>query len=817
MNDHTLQVLEFDKILAILAERTSSPLGKELAHQSRPSTDFETVSQRLKEVTELKKFISAGENFSLTGLKDIRSSLEKLKIEGTILEPRELLDIAETLGTARRIKKIFSAKLMADRSATAEKFPLLYKLTNPLVVFKEIEEKIEQTVDSSGEILDKASRKLSQLRREKERIREKIQEKLTAVINSPKNKKIIQEPIITLRDERYCIPVKAEERTKIKGIVHETSQSGATVFIEPLTTVELNNSLRQCGLEEKREIQKILNEICQLVRFNLAEISQNLNILAEFDLILAKTRLSLDWKCVEPQLNTQGYISLKNGRHPFLIQEKEPRADYQNSKVAAKKVIPLNLQIGQDFTTLMITGPNTGGKTVALKTIGILVLMTQTGMHIPAGEDSEISLFPQIFADIGDEQSIEESLSTFSSHLRNVKDVLKEANSQSLVLLDEIGVGTDPEEGQALAMAILEELTLRQCRVIATTHYGTLKVFAHSKPGMQNAAMEFDRTTLHPTYRLMMGVPGGSYALEIAQRLGIPIDVLEKAKGFVSSEAIHLDELIAKLEESIQEGEKTRWEVNQKSEELTTLISQYEKRMETIREEEKRIKERAKEEGRKILEETKRVSQRAIEEIKKQPPSHPTVRKIERVLSEEIRKLVNSEKLKVPKKPLKDLKIGEKLWLESVKREGVLLTLPNSQGKVKVQIGSLRLDLSAEELSRQSVRPRAFSPQIFQRPLEKVEEDELETSSVNYENEGSFSPELHLIGKRVKESVEILDKYLDDAQLKGISFIKIVHGKGKGILRAVVKEALAKDERVKSFRLGEWNEGGSGVTVVELK
>jgi len=783
MDAHAIEILEFDKVRQMLSGRAASDLGREAALFIQPETDLETVRESLALTAEMRKLVAFGEGLGLEGVKDIREPLLRLRAEGASLSARELLEVATTLAACRRAKRAILTK--------KEHIPRLADVARPIVVFEDIEKAVEHALSPEGEVLDRASDALKGIRKEKLVIRNRIHDKLSSLLTSQVGAKAVQDAIITVRENRYVIPVRAEEKGRIKGIVHDISSSGATVFLEPLATVEMNNKLRELEVKEKREVERILGELSRGVRQGLEGIQHNLELLTEMDVLYAKASFANSLGAVEPLVNSEGRIDLQDGRHPLLLKA-----------LGREKVVPLNLSLGQGFTTLVITGPNTGGKTVALKTVGLLVLMAQSGMPVPAQEGSVLGVFETIYADIGDEQSIEQSLSTFSSHIREVAKVLNAADESSLVLMDEVGVGTDPNEGAALAMAVLDELCERGARVVATTHYGSLKVFAHSHPRMENASMEFDRETLSPSYRLQMGVPGGSYAMEIAERLGLPLMVISEAKRMVSPEGLKLDELIQSLEGRVRQVEQERESLTQKRRELERDKSAYEAKLKQAKEEAKAIKERSREETRALIQETKQRLEEVVTRLKEERATKETLAQARQAIAEEEKKTANEEEpgeIQGSMRPLEDPRIGETVWVERMNREGVLLSF--SVKKARVETGGIRIELPLSSLSRRAGGAKEAEPG---------------RARVTYDTDRTVSPELLLLGFRADEALEKLDHYLDEAEWIGLKQVRVVHGKGSGILRQKVKETLDEDPRVKAHRLGEWDEGGTGVTIVEL-
>lgn len=779
MNAHSLKILEFNFVLEALARKTGTPYGRAEALAITPSTSPAVIAEQQAVTGEARKMLEAGIGLDFGNVQDIRPALGALAAEGAIIEPLELLQLGRHLEVARRIKST-----MAMRK---EDYPLLDGLASGFRAYKELEDRIARSIEPDGRVADRASDTLYHLRRDQEALRVRIYDKLESIMNASSGS--IQESVVTIREGRYVIPVKSDAKSQVKGIVHDTSSSGATVFVEPLVSVELNNKMRQVILAEKREVERILQEFSKQILDEIEPIQLNLELISQFDLLVAKARLASEWQCSQA-LNTPGnYLKMTAARHPAL---EEP--------------VPLDMELGDGKLTMVITGPNTGGKTVVLKTVGLLVLMNQSGMQIPAKDGSSLPVFDEVFADIGDEQSISQSLSTFSSHMRQIGNIVREAGKKSLVLLDEIGAGTEPSEGSSLAIAILSDLTDKGCLTLSTTHYGALKSFVQSREGMINAAMEFDRQALKPTYRLMMGLPGASYGLEIASRLGLPESIVAEARTRLDSKSIKLEELISDIEDTKRRMEQREREAADQLATAREMSREYESKLQGLKDELKELKLQAKQEARDILASARSASEMAVAGIKKEQASKDSIKQARSILADTESKLnlgsisragEEDDHLAI-KEPLK---MGQTVYVPSVQKEGEVVALPDSGGKVKVQVGGIRMTLKLNQL----------------RSLERGKEAKAGSIKTSLEEERHFNSELHLLGMRAEESLELVDRYLDEAVMLGINSVRIVHGKGTGVLRQVVKEALTKDVRVKSFRLGEWNEGQDGVTVVELK
>lgn len=786
IDEHSCEVLEFDKVRAILAGYAASDLGRDLSRQVVPLVDVARIEESLSMVSEMKGVFEADRRFPIDGIKDVRGSLRKAEIEGAYLEPQELLDLKEALRVARAIKGFFQD--------TDGGYPLLERLASRMVVIRDIEQYIEKAVDPSGKVCDGASVELARIRREYGRAKERLKDKLDAVLEGFSESGVVQEPIVTIRDNRYVIPIKEEHRGRVAGVVHDRSASGATVFIEPLATVELNNRLRELQIEERREIDRVLLTLTDLVKRRLEEVCLNVETLAEFDLVYAKARMAQDFDAAEPRLNRDNRTTIVEARHPLLELRKG---------VESEGVVPLDIELGTGFRTLVITGPNAGGKTVALKTVGLLTLMAQAGLAIPAAEGTEIAVYRQIFADIGDEQSIEQDLSTFSSHTHQTVKFLEKADRDTLVLLDELGAGTDPELGAALGMAILEELTRRGACTITTTHLGTLKVFAQNREGIENGSMEFDSRTLQPTYRFRLGIPGSSYAFQIATQLGMPSEIIDRSSSFVDKGERKLEELITDLNRNLSIYEKKREAVERKEVELDRLLATYQERIDRLEAGEKEVKRRAYEQAEAILAGANSLVERTVADVRRSGAVREMVKGAKRALmAEKVRIGQELEKCKVePGTELEGVRPGERVFVSSLRSEGEVLSEPDSRGRVEVRVGDAKVEAAALDLTK--VEGEGTAPKRKQYRPVNINKD--------------VPREIDLRGLSSEEAIEVLDKYLDDAQLVGLDSVRIVHGKGTGSLRRKVGGFLENYPRVEGRRLGGWHEGGDGVTVVKLK
>ncbi len=786
MDEHTLKVLEFDKIRELLCKRCLSEMGRELAASIFPTKDREIAEKEIRQTTELKEILLYEEGFPLASMHDVRGSLEKARAEGGYLDPRELLNLAQILVISRSLIRFFKNK--------KEKYPTVGSLASELRSFDQLLSAINGAVDPSGEIRDSASGRLSDIRHQQKTLRNRILDKLERMIGTRKAKGPRQDDIITMRDGRYVIPMEESDFYQSRGIIHDRSRSGATVFVEPLVVVKMNNQLRELSLEEEAEIERILVEICDMIREELKDLDVTVRVLQELDFIHAKAQLSFDYDGNPPLLNEQGHIKLIEARHPLLQMSR-----------GRNQVVPLSLALGQDYTTLIITGPNAGGKTVALKTAGLLTLMVAAGLHIPVKPHSEISVFRSVCADIGDEQSIEMDLSTFSSHVLHIKEALIDADSQSLILLDELGGGTDPKEGVALGEAVIDDLIRKEARAVITTHHGALKLLAQEYPQIRNASMEFNKETLTPTYRFLMGYPGSSYAIQIAQRLGMPEEIIRKAQEVLGSEERDLGLLLENLEKDLKQVRENRQAIEEQKRVTQELMNLYQDRMKKLDEREKELKTKALQESKLMVESTRVELERLVAQIRKTQAEKEVVREAHRVV-EEKRASLTEELKKFETKVTKKLGIiqpGDSVWIEPLAIKGEVISKDEDSRKFKVLVGSVTYDVEEEKLTRIE-------------DAEKVEAEQEYVSSSSY-TVPQVSPEIDLRGLMAEEAFDIVDKYLDDAFLAGLTTISVIHGKGTGALRKKIGEFLSRHHRVENVRLGEWDEGGSGVTIVKLK
>ncbi len=790
MNERTNKILEFDKIVAKLESLTVSSLGRDIAGLLKPQTDFEAIRSSLKETDDGVAFIMRKGSPPFGGIHDIRSSLKRVDI-GSVLNPGELLAIADTLRACRNLKNYAGDNIVAGLDNTVS------DLIGCLEVNRRVEEKITSAIVNEEEISDNASTTLYNIRRQIREAQNSIREKLNSIIKSSKNQKFMQESIVTMRGDRYVVPVKQEYRNEIPGLIHDSSSSGATIFVEPMAVVEANNSIKQLKVKEQIEIERILGELTEDVRGILDGLKSNVSLLARLDFIFAKAKLSTDLKCVCPRLNNERRIIIKKGRHPLLDQ---------------KTVVPTDFWIGDEFSTLVITGPNTGGKTVTLKTVGLFTLMAQAGLHIPANEGTDIGVFDSIFADIGDEQSIEQSLSTFSSHMKNIVKVLESADDRSLTLFDELGAGTDPTEGAALATAILEHLRQRGAVSVATTHYSELKVYAISTRGVENACCEFDVETLKPTYRLLIGVPGKSNAFAISKRLGLPEIIIEDAKGLLTQEDIKFEDMLMDIESNRSEAEREKTKAEAMRLEIEALRNELNEKVKKIESQKDKMIREAKEEARRILLEAKAESEEMISEMKRlqiemeEAERNKAAQEIRSKIKNKIDKIEESlSEAVLPKKghskPPEGLKPGDTVLIINLNQKGTVVTPPDKDGQAMIQAGIMKINVHITN-------------------LKLVNEQQ---SNINKAGTGrmgaksrSISTEIDLRGMVLEDAIEAVDKYLDDVSMAGLKEVTIIHGKGTGVLRSGIHRFLKSNSHVGSYRLGKYGEGESGVTVVEM-
>ena len=789
MNTKVLKTLEFHKIIELLKEEAGSDLGRRLCLELTPSTDLHEIKKLQQQTGDALTRIWQKGSVSFSGLYDIGESLKRLEI-GSTLGMGELLRISSLLKVANRIKT-FSRREDADSTdGLDELFEEIEPLTN-------LNKEIEKCIVSEEEMADDASYNLKNIRRQMKLTNDRIHSQLSNLVNSQSGKTYLQDSLITMRDGRYCVPVKQEYRGNVPGIIHDQSSSGSTLFVEPTAVVELNNKLRELAMKEADEIQIILANLSVLCSEYMAQLKTDMEVLPQLDFIFAKASLAKKMKATMPEFNDNRQINIKKGRHPLL----DP-----------KKVVPIDVKLGSDFTLLIVTGPNTGGKTVSLKTVGLLSLMGQAGLHIPATEGSNLAVFKEIFADIGDEQSIEQSLSTFSAHMVNTVNILENADQDSLVLFDELGAGTDPVEGAALGISILNFLKNMGTRTMATTHYSELKLYALSTAGVQNASCEFDVETLRPTYRLLIGIPGKSNAFAISEKLGLPAYIIEDAKSRIDAEDEQFEDVLAELERQKKQIEKDQKTISVYKSQIASLKRDYEYKTKELNEKKDKILSKAREEALDILKEAKETADTAIKNINKYSKSGNTreLEKSRSAVGGKIKKNQSQSSMKTaaPSKTYKpsDFKLGTGVKVLSLNLNGTVASLPNADGNLTVKMGILNSKVNIKDLEIID-EPDIKAPGLTRNSSGKIKMNK----SMN------VKMEINLIGKTVDEALGELDKYLDDAYLAHLPQVYVIHGKGTGTLRNAVQNHLKKCKYVKSFRNGEHGEGGAGATVVEFK
>ena len=810
---HTERALEYDTLKALLKRYTVSPLGAAKTDRMAPQRDIGEIRRTLALCSEVKRATQDSGGFSLVGLRDLNTALQIAAKPGSILEANQLLDVWHVLRVAANVEQFMRKLKRTD-------FPKLFAIAATLPTFPELAESIDLSVSPDAEIRDTASPALRKIRRNVANVRESIRSKLESLLRSSDHQKSIQDQIVTFRNDRYVLPVKQDAKTHFPGLVQGQSASGATVFVEPFSVVEMNNDLHRLADEERREIRRILLSLTEAVRECVPELEIASTVLAELDFLNAKARLSIDLNAVEPRLNTRGFTKLISARHP-LLEVNLRRHENNGSGVTASNppahVVPTNLHLGDQFCTLVITGPNTGGKTVVLKTLGLLTIMAQSGLHVPAKHGSEIAVFDQVFADIGDEQSIEQNLSTFSSHVTKIATTLNHIESasdktgeNSLVLLDEIGAGTDPAEGIALGMAILDWLSERNVRTVVTTHYGALKSYAHANDDTENACMEFDWQTLSPTYRLLIGVPGSSNAIKVAARLGIPSSILRAAQTHMGTQNVAIDDLIINMQQSQRKLESERKSLKEK---IRVTEAAHHRHEDLIREFEMnrdRFTQQAENEAYAVLNDARRLVDQSIAEIRRETASKQSIRAALSDISNANEELKGVQKRRVEiqsgdsaKPP--QVEVGDKVRLKSLKKCGEVLAIsPKGNSPITVLVGNMQMQISYQDV--EEVQPK--------------QEDSKITSSVidvQRSKADSIKKELNLLGHNVEQALEAIDKYLDDAFLASLPKVRIIHGKGTGALRQGIHEGLIGHPLVTSFELAPRSEGGDGATVVTLK
>ena len=835
MNQKALKTLEYTKIITQLESHAASPLGKSLCRELSPSSDLEEIRTRQAQTTDAVNRVRLKGSVSFSGLREIGGSLKRLEI-GSSLSIPELLSISSVLTVASRAKAygrrdtedppVFTPRFPGQKppkqAEVAEYVPdsldPLFQSIEPLTP---LNNEIKRCILSEDEIADEASPGLSRVRRSIKAAADRIHTQLNSILNS--HRTYLQDAVITMRDGRYCLPVKAEYKNQVSGMVHDQSATGSTLFIEPMAIVKLNNEIRELEIQEQKEIEAVLASLSNEAAPHIEELRLNMELLAQLDFIFAKAALSRQYRCSAPVFNDKGRIHIKDGRHPLL----DPQ-----------KVVPINIWLGKNFDLLIVTGPNTGGKTVSLKTVGLFTLMGQAGLHIPAWEGSELAVFDEVFADIGDEQSIEQSLSTFSAHMTNIVSILQQADSRSLCLFDELGAGTDPTEGAALAIAVLSFLHNMKCRTMATTHYSELKVFALTTPGVENACCEFSVETLQPTYRLLIGIPGKSNAFAISKKLGLPDFIIEDAKSHLEAKDESFEDLLASLETSRVTIEKEQEEIRSYKEEIAQLKSRLTQKEERLDERKDKLIRNASEEAQRILKEAKETADQTIREINRLASESGVGKELEAQrakLREQIKKTDDklAVKAKGPSQPIspKKLKIGDGVKVLSMNLKGTVSTLPDAKGDLFVQMGILRSRVNIRDL--ELIREDDISATLgdgssrtyggtaagskAKKTFSQAKGNGSGSGQIRMSKSFSVGTEVNLIGMTTDEAVPAMEKYLDDAYLAHMPSVRVVHGRGTGALKNACHKRLRQLKYVKDFRLGEFGEGGTGVTIVTFK
>lgn len=791
MNQKALKVLEYDKIIQLLAEQATSDAGKKRCLELVPMTDKQLITDAQAQTADALSRIYRKGNISFGGLKDPGFQMKRLEIGGC-LNAAELLSICTLLEITRRAKA-YSRENRDD--LPADSLDVLFAGLEPLTPLLE---EIRRCILAEDEISDDASPALHSVRRTIRNINDKIHGAMNNLLNSSTTRSYLQDAVITMRNGRYCLPVKAEYKGQVPGMIHDQSSTGSTLFIEPMSVVKLNNDLKEAFLKEQEAIEAVLAELSNLTAQYAAYLLDNYRILADLDFIFAKANLAKIQNGMAPIFNTEGRIRIRQGRHPLL----DP-----------KKVVPIDVHLGDTFHLLIITGPNTGGKTVSLKTVGLFTLMGQAGLHIPAKDRSELAIFDDVYADIGDEQSIEQSLSTFSSHMTNIVSILKHATPQSLVLFDELCAGTDPDEGAALAISILDRLRQDGIRTMATTHYSEIKLYALSTTGVENACCEFSVQTLSPTYRLLIGIPGKSNAFAISSKIGLPADLIEDAKTRITKENENFEDVIADLEQSRLTIEKEQAEINRYKEEAASLKKQLEEKQERLNRSRDRVLQEANQQAAAILKEAKDLADETIRNFHKYGKTHMDASAMEKDREKIRKKMAKAQsKSSIQKKEQinhnvpKKLRLGDSVKILSMNLKGTVHTLPDAKGNLFVQAGILRYHTNIRDLIL-----------VNDDATPAVHNTKTGAGKLKMSKSLSVSPEINLIGKTVDEALMELDKYLDDAYLAHLKSVRIVHGKGTGALRKAVQGHLKRQKYVKAFHLGEFGEGDAGVTIAEFE
>lgn len=784
MNNKVLQILEFNKIIEKLTAYASCEPGVRLCSKLRPDIDFHTIVQNQEETAAAVNRLRLFGNLTFPSVSDIGESLKSLAVDSS-LSLNELYKIKILLEV---VEKAYSYKEKADNENYSDSLSEYFEELSPV---KDLKKELDRCIVSEDQVADSASSNLSKLRRQLKNIESRLHTELNNILQA--HREYMMDAIITQRNGSYCLPIKSEYKNRVQGIIHDQSSTGSTVFIEPIAIVRMNNEIKEIEIAEALEIEKILFDLSKNTAAYTYELDINNKLVAKLDFIYAKARLANQMKASKPLFNEDSVIELKEARHPLL----DP-----------KQVVPVNISLGSGYKLLIITGPNTGGKTVLMKTVGLLTVMGQSGLHIPAFDGSRLSVYKNVFADIGDEQSIEQNLSTFSAHMKNIIYILKAADDKSLCLFDELGAGTDPTEGAALAIAVLDELKRRGSSIMASTHYSELKVYALNTEGVENASCEFDVETLRPTYRILIGVPGKSNAFAISQKLGLPMDIISEARKHISSDAISFEDLITKLETDRIALEKSRLEIEKKEREISSLKSSYDKSLEKINSQKEKLLEKARQEAQSILEEAKETADSTIRNINKIASGlgAPLEKERDR-LRNSIKENESKNKKNIvkssPAKKVESVNIGDSVFIHSLNLKGTVSTLPNDKGILTVQTGIISSKVNINDLEL----------------MDKKNDNTLKRTATR-RSQGlkslHISPEVNLIGMNVDEACSVLDKYLDDALLAHLEYVRIIHGRGSGALQKGIHAYLKRQSFVKSFKLAEFDDGGNAVTIVRF-
>ena len=790
MTERSLRVLEFNKIRAQLSQYCVSDMGAELCDALQPVSEIGEVRRMQQETREAHDLLTYLGGTPMIAFSDVRAQLHLAEI-GSTLSPRALMDVAASLRASRAARDA----IVTDREGT----PMIRANASRLSVFRQLEQAISDAIISEEEIADRASPELFSIRRKMRSCNERVRERLNSMIHSQTYAKYLQDPIITMRADRYVLPVKQEYRSMIPGIVHDQSATGATIFVEPMSVVEIGNELKQLIAAEHAEIERILRMISAQIAPDAAAISDNLAILAQLDFAFAKGSLAREMFAVEPKINNEGRIKIVRGRHPLI----DPQ-----------KVVPLDIRLGEDFTSLIITGPNTGGKTVTLKTTGLFTLMAQAGLQVPAEYGTELAVFDDVFADIGDEQSIEQSLSTFSGHMKNIVSILEHVTPESLVLFDELGAGTDPTEGAALAQAILSTLLTLRTRTVATTHYSELKEYALTTPNVENASVEFDVSTLRPTYRLSIGIPGKSNAFEISRKLGLPEFVIGKAKDLLSKEAVRFEDVIANAEYHRQIAEKERKIAEEARQEMIAIRNQAEAERKKLEDQRDRAIKKAKDEAKRIVENTRRESEAMIAELRAMKKAggaqEHEIQRVKKKIEQAQDAL--AEKKEVAGEIPTNVKPGDMVHIASMDVDATIVTAPDAKGYVQLKVGMMKMRAQLSDL-----RTLTSTQQMIKKEQKKLERKKSMREQRVDITMRAVRQELDVRGMALDEALPEVQKFLDDAMLSSLGEVSIIHGNGTGILRAGIQDCLRRHPCVSNFRLGRYGEGETGVTIVSLK